>query len=104
MRLKGWFAVAWSEDLAPGAVRSLRYFARDLVLFRSRGGAAHVLDAHCPHLGAHLGGGSVEGDTLVCPFHGWRWDGAGQCAGIPYAKRIPPKARTRSWPVAEHGG
>lgn len=101
---KGWFAVAWSDELAVGAVRSLRYFARDLVLFRVEDGAAHVLDAHCPHLGAHLGGGRVEGATVVCPFHGWRWDGAGRCTGIPYTDRIPPKARMRAWPIVEHSG
>ena len=100
----GWFAVAWSDELAAGDVRGLRYFARDQVLFRTETGAAQVVDAHCPHLGAHLGSGRVEGDALVCPFHGWRWDGAGRCAGIPYAKRIPPKARLRAWPVVEHSG
>jgi nitrite reductase/ring-hydroxylating ferredoxin subunit len=100
----GWFAVAWSEELAPGTVRALRYFGRDLVLFRTADGAAHVLDAFCPHLGAHLGQGRVEGDTLVCPFHAWRWDGGGRCTAIPYAKRIPPNARTRSWPVVERSG
>jgi nitrite reductase/ring-hydroxylating ferredoxin subunit len=100
----GWFAVAWSDELAAGAVRALRYFARDLVLFRSEDGAAHVLDAHCPHLGAHLGAGRVDGDALVCPFHGWRWHGDGRCGGVPYAKRVPPKARIGSWPVVEHSG
>jgi hypothetical protein len=63
-----------------------------------------VLDAFCPHLGAHLGQGRVEGDALVCPFHAWRWDGAGRCTAIPYAKRVPPNARTRAWPVAERSG
>jgi nitrite reductase/ring-hydroxylating ferredoxin subunit len=100
----GWFAVAWSEDVAPGGVHALRYFDRDLVLFRTEAGAAHVLDAHCPHLGAHLGQGRVEGDAIVCPFHAWRWDGAGRCAGIPYAKRIPPKARIGAWSACEHSG
>jgi nitrite reductase/ring-hydroxylating ferredoxin subunit len=100
----GWFAVAWSDELAAGDVRALRYFARDLVLFRTADGAAHVLDAVCPHLGAHLGRGRVDGDVLVCPFHAWRWNGAGECTGIPYAKRIPPKARTRAYPVVEHSG
>lgn len=100
----GWFAVAWSDDLAAGEVRALHCFARDLVLFRAEGGAARVLDAFCPHLGAHLGAGRVAGETIVCPFHAWAWDGDGRCAGIPYAKTIPPKARIRSWPVAEHSG
>ena len=64
-----------------------------------------MLDAYCPHLGAHLGaGGKVEGDTIRCPFHGWRFDGDGACVEIPYAQRIPPKARLRAWPVIERNG
>jgi hypothetical protein len=61
-----------------------------------------VLDAYCPHLGAHLAeGGRVVGESIRCPFHGWQWDADGSCAAIPYCQRIPPAARTRSWPVIE---
>jgi nitrite reductase/ring-hydroxylating ferredoxin subunit len=98
----GWFAVAFSDDLAPGDVQAIRYFGQELVLFRTESGRAVVLDAHCPHLGAHLGvGGRVIGESLRCPFHAWRFDLAGQCVEVPYARRIPPRARTRSWDVAE---
>ena len=101
----GWFQVAYSDDLAPGAVVPLHYFGRELVLFRTGSGAAQVFDAYCPHLGAHLGhGGRVEGESLVCPFHGWRFGTAGGCAGIPYARRIPPQARVRAWPTVEGSG
>ena len=101
----GWFAIGYGDELAPGAVRPLRYFGRDLVLFRDDTGAVRVLDAHCPHLGAHLGhGGRVEGAAIRCPFHGWLWSGEGQCLEIPYAKRIPPKARMRAWPACERNG
>ena len=56
----GWFFVHYSDDLKIGDVKTLRYFGQDLVLFRNEGGAAGMLDAYCPHLGAHLGhGGQV---------------------------------------------
>ena len=99
----GWFCVAWSKDLVPGDVQPIHYFGRDLVLFRTREGHARVLDAHCPHLGAHIGhGGRVVGETVRCPFHGWQYDGeSGACAKIPYCDKIPPKARMRAWPVLE---
>jgi 3-ketosteroid 9alpha-monooxygenase subunit A len=64
-----------------------------------------VFDAFCPHLGAHLGyGGKVEGDTIRCPFHGWRYDSAGKCVEIPYGKRIPPSAKLTPHPVVERNG
>jgi nitrite reductase/ring-hydroxylating ferredoxin subunit len=101
----GWFAVGDGDELAPGEVRPVRYFARDLVLWRGRDGAARLFDAFCPHLGAHLGhGGVVQGDSLRCPFHAWRFGGDGACVEVPYAKRIPPRARVACWPVCERNG
>jgi nitrite reductase/ring-hydroxylating ferredoxin subunit len=99
----GWYQVGWSKDLEAGAVRPLHYFGQDLVLFRTRGGEAVVLDAHCPHLGAHLGyGGCVEGESIVCPFHHWRWDAQGRLVEIPYSRRGRlPDAAVRRWPVHE---
>jgi len=101
----GWFQVAYSDELAPGGVTPLRYFGEHLVLFRDRHGAAHVLEAFCPHLGAHLGyGGVVEDSCIRCPFHAWRFNGAGQCVEVPYAQKIPPLARLESLPVFEQNG
>jgi nitrite reductase/ring-hydroxylating ferredoxin subunit len=98
----GWFAVAWSRDLEIGQVLRLRYFGRELALFRTREGAPVLLDAYCPHLGAHLAvGGRVMGETLRCPFHGWRFDATGRCVEIPHCKAIPPLAKLKSWEVVE---
>jgi 3-ketosteroid 9alpha-monooxygenase subunit A len=101
----GWFQIAYSEELAPGQVMPLSYFGRELVAFRSKEGKLGVLDAFCPHLGAHLGyGGTVDGDNIRCPFHAWKFDGAGCCTEVPYAKKIPPKAKLRSWEPREVNG
>ena len=101
----GWFRAAYSHELEIGDVVPLHYFGQDLVLFRDAEGAAHVLDAHCRHLGAHLGyGGKVDGNGIRCPFHAWLWDGDGVCTDIPYAKRIPQGAKIRAWPVSERSG
>ena len=101
----GWFAVAESDALRPGDVTRAFYLGRELVIFRSASGVARVFDAYCPHLGAHLAvGGKVVGDTLQCPFHGWRFDGDGHCVDVPYARRIPPQAAVRAWQVEERYG
>mmetsp|Transcript_15958 Transcript_15958/g.17717 ORF Transcript_15958/g.17717 Transcript_15958/m.17717 type:complete len:278 (+) Transcript_15958:249-1082(+) len=50
-------------------------------------------------------GGKVIGDCLECPFHGWRFDGSGQCIDIPYTSgNIPEAAKVRSYPVLERHG
>jgi 3-ketosteroid 9alpha-monooxygenase subunit A len=102
----GWFQVAYSDELEKGAVLPLKYFGRDLVLFRTDDGAANLLDAHCPHLGAHLGyGGKVDGNCIRCPFHAWEFDGHGQCQKIPYSQKAPPaRAKIRPWHVREVNG
>ncbi len=101
----GWFAVSASDALADGEVRAIQYVGRALALFRTESGRAQVLDAYCPHLGAHLGqGGRVVAETLQCPFHAWRFETDGRCAGVPYSERIPTSARVRHFPTIEQNG
>jgi nitrite reductase/ring-hydroxylating ferredoxin subunit/putative sterol carrier protein len=101
----GWFIIRFSEDLAPGQVQRLHYFGRELVLYRTESGQAVLVDPYCPHLGAHLGyGGQVQGETIQCPFHHWRFDASGACIDVPNCDRIPPKARTRPWTLLEQNG
>jgi phenylpropionate dioxygenase-like ring-hydroxylating dioxygenase large terminal subunit len=98
----GWFQVAWSAELAAGEVRPMRYFGRDLVAYRGESGQVHVLDAHCAHLGAHLGyGGEVAGDDIICPFHHWRWSCEGCTVDIPYSARKTQAKRIGVWHVRE---
>lgn len=80
---EGWYWTAPSRDVKRGRVLAVDMMGRKLVLYRGGDGAARCVDAYCPHMGAHLALGRVEGDGLRCFFHGWRFDGAGACAEIP---------------------
>lgn len=101
----GWFVVATADELLPGELLPVTYFGQDLVVFRTESGEPRVVDAYCPHMGAHLGvGGRVSGGTITCPFHGWRFDGAsGRCVDVPYddSDFIPKRAAVRSYPALE---
>ncbi|MCL2535445.1 MAG: Rieske 2Fe-2S domain-containing protein, partial [Nocardiaceae bacterium] len=61
----------------------------------------NVLDAYCRHMGGDLSQGEIKGDSIACPFHDWRWNGKGKCTDIPYARRVPPVAKTRAWTTME---
>jgi phenylpropionate dioxygenase-like ring-hydroxylating dioxygenase large terminal subunit len=101
----GWFAVTESPDVAIGQTKAVYYFATHLVVWRDEAGEAHVQDAFCPHLGAHLGhGGLVDGCNVVCPFHGWKFDGEGCNTEIPYSDRTNKKAKLRTFPTLERNG
>jgi len=76
--------VSLSRELAPGEVKPLQYFGKELGCFapRARGPPARRV---LPHLGAHLGyGGKVKGEHIACPFHAWEFNGEGVCKHIPY--------------------
>lgn len=97
---EGWYWVVPAAELAVGAVRAVRVLGRDLVVWRGQDGVAHVMDAWCPHMGAHLGEGRVDGNGLRCFFHDWKFDAAGACVDIPCQER-PVAASVRAWPTAE---
>lgn len=95
---EGWFRVAAAREVPRDGVRAVRAFGRELVLYRIGSGAITAADAHCPHLGAHLGhGGRIDGGALRCPFHGLRFASDGRCLDRS-------KGRLSLWPVAEWQG
>jgi 3-ketosteroid 9alpha-monooxygenase subunit A len=109
---RGWFMVSRASDVTKAPV-PIRYFGRDLVAYRGESGRVVVMDAYCPHMKAHLaaeqtsGGAAtrVEGDSIRCPYHAWRFGPDGRCNEIPYFDGpIPPGAKVRAFPVAERFG
>src|SRR5580658_9345904 len=96
----GWFCLGAASDFARGTVTTRRLGGREIVVFRTDDGRLAALDAHCPHLGAHMGkGGRVEGDTIRCPFHGFGFDSSGTCTKTAYRTKPPRNARARAYPV-----
>lgn len=98
---RGWHCLGLAEDYRNGKPHSLSIFGTKLVVFQGEDGQLHVLDGYCPHMGADLGQGCVRGNSVECPFHKWSWGSDGVCNNIPYAKRIPPKARIQAWHTSE---
>jgi 3-ketosteroid 9alpha-monooxygenase subunit A len=110
----GWFIVAESSELDKGPM-AIRFFGRDLALYRGESGNPVVLDAYCKHMGTHLtasdsamivkNGLQIEGDSIRCPYHGWRYNSAGDVDDIPYHDGPCPKsASIRSYPVVDNMG
>ena len=96
---RGWHCLGLAEDYKDGKPHTLNIFGTKLVAFQGEDGEISIIDGYCPHMGADLGLGEVQGNTVMCPFHHWKWGGDGICKAIPYAKRVPVKARVKSWPV-----
>jgi nitrite reductase (NADH) small subunit len=69
----GWTAVAAAADVPPGTGRVVNADGRLVAVFNA-GGEYHVIDNQCPHRGGPLGKGSLDGHTVMCPWHGWSFD------------------------------
>jgi 3-ketosteroid 9alpha-monooxygenase subunit A len=98
---RGWHCLGLAEPFRDGKPHAVEAFGTKLVVFATEDGTLNVLDAYCRHMGGDLSQGTVKGEAIACPFHDWRWSGSGKCVQIPYAKRIPLRARTRSWLTLE---
>ena len=100
----GWHKVALSNQINTKEAIQVDNFPTQIVVWRGEDGVLRGLDLYCKHMGAALACGEVDGNSIRCPFHSWRWSGDGSCDEIPYAKNIPSKAITRSWVIDEVDG
>ncbi len=98
---RGWHCLGLAAAFRDRGPHAVEAFGTKLVVFADSAGQLHVLDGYCRHMGGDLSRGTVKGDAIACPFHDWRWGGNGRCVKIPYSRRVPPTARTRSWLTLE---
>ncbi|MEV4847435.1 Rieske 2Fe-2S domain-containing protein [Micromonospora matsumotoense] len=100
----GWFCVAFSDEVRPGAITTRPIMGGEVVVYRTPRGLLRAVRPRCPHLGAHLGvGGTLDGEEIVCPFHRFAFDPSGACVRTGY-DLPPPKATLTQFPVCEANG
>ncbi|HXQ51581.1 MAG TPA: Rieske 2Fe-2S domain-containing protein [Stellaceae bacterium] len=100
-----WQPVATSRGLAQGKAQFLRILSEDLTLYRGASGRAYLVAARCAHRLTLLHTGWVEGEEIRCIYHGWKYDGTGQCVERPAEEDEGiPKVRIASYPVHEYAG
>ena len=100
-----WQPVYHSVDLKPGRPVTIRIMSQDFTLYRGESGAAHLVDARCPHRGTQLSSGWIEGDDLRCFYHGWKFSSDGACIEQPAEENsFCHKVSIQSYPVREYLG
>lgn len=102
-----WHVACRATRLAGKRPVAVTMFGTPLVLFRDRAGQAACLTDRCPHRNMPLSQGRVCAGVVECPYHGWRFDGAGKLADLPsLANRgdWPAHVAAQSWPVIEQDG
>jgi len=100
-----WHPIYRAEDIKPGEAKPLSIMSENFTLYRGETGTPHIVDFRCPHRGAQLSAGWVEGDSIRCMYHGWCFESAGQCIEQPAEdKPFAKKIRIRSYPAREYLG
>lgn len=86
--------VAAESELPVGSTKEIEHQGRVVALFNV-GGKIFALDGICPHAGGPLSEGTIEGEVVTCPWHGWQFHlGNGQnvynakCAQQCYEVRV----------------
>jgi len=102
-----WYVVLESREVKAGKALGVTRMGEKMVFWRTQAGRTHCMSDICPHIGAPLCLGKINGDMIVCPFHGFEYDATGQCKLIPSLGQngAPPKAmRVKTYPVHEAHG
>lgn len=100
-----WLPVFRARDLRPGQARPLEMLSERFTIYRGEDGVARVTAFRCPHRGTQLSIGWVEGDSIRCRYHGWRYDGDGRCVEQPNEEKpFCDKVTLRTYPTREYLG
>lgn len=97
-----WYVAARSSELGR-ALLGRTLLDHRVVLYRTGDGAPVALEDRCPHRSFPLSKSRLEGDRIVCGYHGMTYEASGQCVHIPSVPGATPNLRVRSFPLVERG-
>lgn len=98
--LNAWYAAAWDTEIKR-ALFPRRIAGRPIVLYRKADGMVAALEDACWHRLVPLSRGRLDGDEVVCGYHGLAYNAQGRCTFMPSQETINPSACVRSYPVVE---
>jgi vanillate O-demethylase monooxygenase subunit len=97
-----WYVAALGAEVTRTPL-ARRLLGLPVVLYRREDGRVAALEDRCAHRSFPLSLGALDGDVLVCGYHGARYDCEGHCLGVPSQAQVPPGAMVRAFPVHEVG-
>lgn len=97
-----WYVAALTSEIGSRPLGRI-ILGEPVVLFRLPDGRSAALADRCPHRGYPLSLASLDGEHLVCGYHGFTFDCAGRCVAVPGQPHVPSKADVRSYPLVEQG-
>jgi len=106
MFMNFWYPAEESTNVGNAPLK-VQMLGLEFVLWRDDAGQAHCISNTCTHRGGSLGDGKLVDNCVQCPYHGWLFNGAGDCERIPSLgplNKIPERSRIDAYPVEERYG
>lgn len=107
---RGWFVIAEASELDNGPI-GIEFFGKEMALYRGQSGRIVLLDAYCKHMGTHLAkstsshivssGAQIVGDSILCPYHAWKYGPEGTLEDIPFDDICPKSGSIEAYTVKE---
>ena len=98
--MNAWYAAAWDADIKY-ALLPRTICGKHVVMYRQASGQVTALEDACWHRLVPLSKGRLEGDSVVCGYHGLKYNSSGRCTFMPSQETINPSACVRAYPVVE---
>lgn len=96
-----WYVAAFANEVPMGAPLARQVLDTQVVIFRSANGGVAALHDRCPHRFAPLSMGKVQGDRIVCGYHGLGFDAQGRCGDARLNSALHARAEVQSFPLVE---
>jgi len=97
-----WYVAAFGEEITRTPMRRT-ILERDIVFYRTRDGAPVALQNRCAHRSYPLHLGTLNGDRIVCGYHGIEYEPSGVCGHAPSLNAAPPAICVARYPLIEDG-
>jgi nitrite reductase/ring-hydroxylating ferredoxin subunit len=97
-----WYVAAFSAEVGRELLPR-KLLGRNVLFYRTERGEAVALDDRCAHRSYPLSQGALEGDTVVCGYHGFRYDARGDCIEVPAMAKCPRSIGVRRYTLVERG-
>jgi phenylpropionate dioxygenase-like ring-hydroxylating dioxygenase large terminal subunit len=99
---EAWYVAAWGDEITRKPLRRI-FLEEPVVMFRKQDGTAAAMSDRCVHRAYPLSRGRIEGDSIVCGYHGFKFDAGGACTWVPGQANVPKSARVKTYPLVESG-
>jgi phenylpropionate dioxygenase-like ring-hydroxylating dioxygenase large terminal subunit len=97
-----WYVAAYANEVGR-TLLARTLLNKRIVLFRQEDGTPVALDDRCAHRSYPLSASLLDGDTIVCGYHGFRYDSKGDCIAVPSAARCPRTIGVKNYALVEKG-